>query len=76
LGFQGVSIRIEWERVFVREYRYSLTGHDPQRPWIVLESRRLVVELEDDDAFFEWASREWPRDRFTVELDPWQLRPS
>jgi hypothetical protein len=33
----------------------------------------LTVELEDGAAFYEWAQQAWPRERFTVELDPWQL---
>jgi hypothetical protein len=34
-----------------------------------------VTELEAGVQFFAWAAERWPPDRFTVELDPWQLSP-
>jgi hypothetical protein len=61
------------EHVFVREYAFTVTEHDPERPWIVRDRRHHTVMLEDGQSFFEWAYGEWPRERFTVELDPWQL---
>jgi hypothetical protein len=61
--------------MFVREWSYTLTRHEPGRPWIIVGREHLTVELEDDAKFFEWAQREWPSERFTVELDPWQLTP-
>jgi hypothetical protein len=34
---------------------------------------RHTVELEDGEDFLAWAVERWPRERFTVQLDPWQL---
>lgn len=59
----------------MREYSFSVTEHDPDRPWVVRGHRRGVVELADDQDFFTWAHAAWPSDRCTVELDPWQLVP-
>jgi hypothetical protein len=61
------------EHVFVPAYGFTLTEHDPAQPWIVRDQQHRIVELDDDEPFFEWASRKWPADRFTVQLDPWQL---
>ena len=57
------------------EYRYTVSEHDPERPWIVLGSNRGQVTLPDDSRFFEWAQEHWPAPRWSVELDPWQLTP-
>jgi hypothetical protein len=64
-------------RTYVRmiEYRYSVTQHDPDRPWIVLGSSRGQVTLADDTSFFEWAQEHWPAPRWSVQLEPWQLVP-
>jgi hypothetical protein len=62
--------------MFVPIYSYTVTEHDPSRPWIVLEaSRGLTVELEDAQSFYEWAAKSWPCPRYSVDLDPWQLTP-
>jgi len=61
--------------MFVREYRYTVTEHDPDRPWIVLDSEHRTVTLDDGVGFFEWSAEHWPAPRWTVELDPWQLAP-
>jgi hypothetical protein len=57
----------------VSEYRFTLTEHDPERPWIVHSSERRTITLEDGQDFFAWAREHWPKPRWTVELDPWQL---
>jgi hypothetical protein len=57
----------------VREYGYTVTEHDPERPWIVLGSEHQTVELADDASFFERAAEHWPGPRWTVQLDPWEL---
>ena len=36
-------------------------------------SAHETVELEDGASFIEWAASRYPRDRYTVELDPWSL---
>jgi hypothetical protein len=59
--------------VFVREFAYTVTEHDPERPWIIRGREHHVVELEDGVEFFAWVAKQWPRERFTVEVDPWQL---
>jgi hypothetical protein len=57
----------------VRVYTFSVTEHDPERPWIVLGTGRHSVELEDGAEFFAWAAERWPRERFTVQLDSYCL---
>ena len=59
--------------MFVRDYGYTVTEHDPQRPWIVRDQRHESVQLDDDAGFFEWSAARYPHDRFTVQLDPWSL---
>jgi hypothetical protein len=61
------------EHMFVREYRFTITEHDAERPWIVLGSEHHTAALEDGVSFFAWAHERWPPPRWTVELDPWQL---
>jgi hypothetical protein len=57
------------EHTFVR-YSFTVTEHDAARPWIVLGAEQRTIELDDDAGFFEFATKEWPPDRFTVQLDP------
>jgi hypothetical protein len=54
-------------------YCYTVTEHDPARPWMVLGSGPGRVALPDDRSFFEWAREHWPSPRWSVELDPWQV---
>jgi hypothetical protein len=61
--------------VFVREYGYTVTENDPERPWVVRDQRHETVQLADDVPFFQWSTARYPRDRFTVQLDPWSLTP-
>ena len=61
--------------MFVREYGYTVTEHDPATPWLILGIQHHMVSLPDGQEFFGWATTEWPPDRFTVELDPWALVP-
>jgi hypothetical protein len=60
---------------FVREFSYTVTEHETQRPWIVTGTSHGRVTLPDDTSFFVWARENWPAPRWTVELDPWQLSP-
>jgi hypothetical protein len=62
--------------MFVREYGYMVTEHDPDRPWIVRAQHHESVRLGDGISFFEWAAGQYPRQQFTVELDPWELSPA
>jgi hypothetical protein len=55
------------------EYGYSVTEHDPERPWIVHGTEHHTITLENGVNFFTWAQKHWPAPRFSVELDPWQL---
>jgi hypothetical protein len=57
------------------EYRYTVTEHDPERPWIVRDISHGAVTLEADASFFEWAAENWPAPKWSVELDPYQLAP-
>lgn len=59
----------------MREYGYTVTEHDPERPWVVRDQRHETVQLADDVPFFQWSTARYPRDRFTVQLDPWSLTP-
>ena len=59
--------------MFVREYGYTVSEHDPERRWIVREQRHEKVQLDDDVEFFEWSAARYPQDRYTVQLDPWSL---
>lgn len=60
----------------MREYGYTVTEHDPDRPWIVRDQRHETVRLDAGMSFFKWAAGQYPQDRFTVELDPWELSPA
>ena len=59
----------------LREYTFTITEHDPDRPWIVRGHDRHTVTLEDGVEFFAWAGEQWPAPRWSVQLDPWQLTP-
>ena len=55
-------------------YSYTVAEYDPVKPWIVLGPvRRMTVELEAGEDFFQWAAQAWPKARYEVTLDPWQL---
>ena len=64
-------------RTYVRvvEYRYTVTEHDSERPWIVRGTSHGTVTLEEDASFLKWVAEHWPAPRWSVELDPWQLTP-
>jgi len=57
------------------EFKYTVTEHDPEKPWLVRGRRHGTVKLEDDASFFEWAAEGWPAPRWSVELDPGRLAP-
>jgi hypothetical protein len=59
----------------MREYGFTITEHDPDRPWIVLAIERRTVKLPDGRDFFAWVHEQWPAPRWSVELDPWELGP-
>jgi hypothetical protein len=59
----------------MRAFAFTLTEHDAGRPWIVVGREHRTVELEDGADFFSWALQRWPKPRWTIELDPWQLSP-
>ena len=54
-------------------YSFTLTEHDPAKPWIVCGQERHTIALDDGVNFFEWAREHWPAPRWSVELDPSQL---
>ncbi len=58
----------------MREYGFTITEHDPDRPWMVLVSEHRTIKLADGLDFFTWADRQWPAPRWSVELDPWPTR--
>ena len=55
------------------EFGFTVTQHEPTRPWIVVGREPRTVTLADDVNFFDWAREHWPAPRWTVQLDPWQL---
>jgi hypothetical protein len=57
-------------------YSFTLTEHDPAKPWIVRGQERQTINLEEGVSFFEYAHEHWPGPRWSVELDPWQLSPT
>ncbi len=60
--------------VGVRTWTYTLTEHEPDKPWLIISGRRgMAVELDDRADFFEWSSEHWATDRYSVELDPYQM---
>ncbi len=59
----------------MRAYSFTITEHDPERPWLVLSSEHRTTELPDGVSFFEWAAEHWQAPRWSVQLDPWQLAP-
>jgi hypothetical protein len=59
--------------VFVHAYRFTVTEHDLDRPWIVLGVEQHAVELDESIDFYGWAHEQWAASRFTVQLEPWQL---
>ena len=60
----------------MREFSFTITEHDSERPWLALSSERRSVELPDGVEFFAWARERWPAPRWSVQLDPWQLSPA
>jgi hypothetical protein len=60
----------------MREYGYTITEHDPDHPWIVRDQRHETVKLDHGINFFAWAAGQYPREHFTIELDPWELSPA
>ena len=59
----------------MREYGFTITEHDPDRPWMVLSSEHRTIKLPDDMNFFGWAREQWPAPRWSVQVDPWELSP-
>jgi hypothetical protein len=57
----------------MREYGYTVTEHDAERPWIVLETSHETVALADGVNFFDWVQERWPAPRWSIELDPHEL---
>ena len=59
--------------MFVPEFSFTVTEHDPEQPWLVVGRGRHNVTLDDGENFFVWARERWPEPRWSVELDPYQL---
>jgi hypothetical protein len=41
----------------MREYGFTITEHDPDRPWMVLASEHRTIKLPDGLQFFAWGAR-------------------
>jgi hypothetical protein len=59
----------------MREYGFTITEHDPDRPWMVLSSEHRTIKLPDGMDFLTWAREQWPAPRWSVQVDPWELSP-
>jgi hypothetical protein len=59
----------------MREYGFQLTRHDEDRPWLIVSTEHLTVELEDGVNFPEWAGKQWPSPHWTVQPDPFTDAP-
>jgi hypothetical protein len=59
--------------VFVPDWSYTVTEHDPEQRWLVLGREPHTVTLDADENFFLWARERWPEPRWSVELGPFQL---
>ena len=58
------------EHTFVRLVSFSVTEHDPRKPWLVLGTTQHTAQLDEETDFFSWAAERWPANRFTVQLAP------
>jgi hypothetical protein len=47
----------------MREYCFTVTVHDPDRPWMVLASEHRTIRLPDGMDVFAWAHEQWPAPR-------------
>lgn len=61
--------------IAMREYGFTITEHDPERPWMVLSSEHRTIKLPDGMDFSSWARDHWPAPRWSVQVDPWELSP-
>jgi hypothetical protein len=59
----------------VPKFSFTITEHDPEKPWLVLGQEHGTATLPDVPAFFAWARERWPEPRWSIELEPWQLAP-
>jgi hypothetical protein len=51
----------------MREYGFTITEHDPDRPWMVLSGEHRTIKLPDGMDFFTWAREQWPAPRWSVQ---------
>jgi hypothetical protein len=59
----------------MRECGFTITEHDPDRPWMVFSSEHRTIKLPDGTDFFTWAREQSPAPRCSVQVDPWELSP-
>jgi hypothetical protein len=58
----------------MQTFRYNVTEHDPEKPWLIRSTwTGLTIEARDTEDFRTLSAREWPPERFTVELMPGEL---
>jgi hypothetical protein len=53
--------------------RYVVYEHDVAKPWLVVATSYVTVDLPNPDEFADWARQQWPASRYTVELEPGRL---
>ena len=56
-------------------YGFQLTEHDEKKPWLIVSQRHEEVELPDDAAFYRWIAEHYPKNRYSVDPDPWTMSP-
>ena len=61
--------------VRMRRYGFQLTEHDEKKPWLIVSKRHEEMKLPDDESFFRWTAQNYPRSRYSIDVDPWTLSP-
>jgi hypothetical protein len=51
-------------------YSFIVTEYQNDKPWLVEATHRDSVELPEGEHFQEWVTEHWPRERYSVRLDP------
>jgi len=62
--------------VLVPIISFTLHEYDPDQPWIITNSTRKTIDLPSVLGFWTWVNETYPRPRWEVVPDPWQLEPA
>jgi hypothetical protein len=55
------------------DYGYTLSSHDPERPWLVVSIEHRPSRSTKGVDFRQWARDNYSEPRWRVEADPWQF---